>query len=216
MHVRWWYVANLLQALCKLEPYVGYWRPDEGDSKEAQPMHKYYDRRLFDYYDSVDALKLHFAPKYRDEVLLTGAELANMGEAEKIKAAADVSAVSQFIDAGFDVHFVGPADEAPQSKATTDVEALQSSTSADEADKHLFVDAQTFQEWLGNSQFERGVEVQRWWTDLQVGDEGEIGALKEEDDETYDDFFRRIRVAVQEGAEDKKLVVNDVLSLIHI
>ena len=56
LHVRWHYIANLLQALCafprngygpwRLEPMHKYYAHAEGS--EMEPMHKYYDPRHFD------------------------------------------------------------------------------------------------------------------------------------------------------------------------
>ena len=71
LHVRWHYIANLLQALCafprngygpwRLEPMHKYYAHAEGS--EMEPMHKYYDPRQFDILTDEKDLKVHLAPK---------------------------------------------------------------------------------------------------------------------------------------------------------
>ena len=46
LQVRWWYVANLLQALCAFPRIGTQWRLE---GSEHEPMHKYYDPRSVSY-----------------------------------------------------------------------------------------------------------------------------------------------------------------------
>ena len=107
LEVRWSYVANLLQALCAF-PRNGYgpWRLG---GSEAEPMHKYYDPRLFHMMDE-DELKLNFAPKEVGGVVLKPAEVEQLEIKDRIACAVGVTTPQQCMAAGFDVHFVGPSD----------------------------------------------------------------------------------------------------------
>ena len=123
-------------------------------------MHKYYDRRMFDVFDKEDDLKLHFAPKESEGVLLSNSDLSNMDDATKVKSAVDVCDVSQFIEAGCDVNFVGADYEAPEVKSS-EVSDEVGGGPIGSAGKRLYVDSQAFHEWLGNSEFERGGTVSK-------------------------------------------------------
>ena len=48
LHVRWWYVSRLLRALCAYAPNGQVWRLG---GHEQEPMHKFYDPRMFDVLD---------------------------------------------------------------------------------------------------------------------------------------------------------------------
>ena len=48
LHVRWWYVSRLLQALTAYAPNGQVWRIG---GQEGEPMHKFYDPRMFDVLD---------------------------------------------------------------------------------------------------------------------------------------------------------------------
>ena len=105
LEVRWEYVANLLQALCAYSRNGVPWRLG---GTEDEPMHKYYDRRLFHVMDR-DEILTEYAPKQREGVLLSETEVSNLLDGEKLKAAKSVVDTPQlFIAGGFDVTFVGP------------------------------------------------------------------------------------------------------------
>ena len=66
----------------------------------------------------------------------------------------------------------------------------------------LFVDAETFAIWLDSAEFSYGVAVQRWWADLRCAEEGSVGGVKEDEDETTVDFFARVRDEVEQEAKE--------------
>jgi len=103
LQVRWWYVARLLQALCAF-PKVGYgpWRLG-GDLEE--PMHRYYDTRVFDVLGTDDCvglsredafdgleteLKARYAPKELEGSVLEEAAAQELGRDEAVSCAVDV------------------------------------------------------------------------------------------------------------------------------
>ena len=59
LHVRWWYVARLLGALCAVAPHGQVWRIG---GEEQEPMHKFYDPRMFDVLDE-KAMRSRFEEK---------------------------------------------------------------------------------------------------------------------------------------------------------
>ena len=73
-------------------------------------MHQYYDPKLFHVMDERE-LKLEYAPKERDGVLLEAAEVAVLSDEDKVQFGVDVTSTEHFVAAGFDVTFVGPEDE---------------------------------------------------------------------------------------------------------
>ena len=70
-------------------------------------MHKFYDPKMF-HVMSEEEMKIEYAPKERDGVLLSGTEVDTLSATEKLAAAVDVETPEHFIAAGFDVNFVGP------------------------------------------------------------------------------------------------------------
>ena len=150
LQVRWWYVANLLQALCAM-PRNGYgpWRLG---GTEEEPMHKYYDPRLFHMMDE-DELKLHFAPKERDGVVLKPEEVEQLKIKERIACAVDLTTPQQYMAAGFDVHFVGPRDQAEGGVAGDAHEDGAVDVDADTMRSPLFVDEETFCLWFDSTEF---------------------------------------------------------------
>ena len=84
IQVRWWLVAQILQALTE-------WGPYRLDGSEG-PMHKYYDPRLFDM-RSESELKEELAPK------------DGSGQAMDVRTGAGL------LEAGFDVRLIGEAGE---------------------------------------------------------------------------------------------------------
>jgi hypothetical protein len=108
LQVRWWYVATLLQALCAF-PRNGYgpWRLG---GKEEEPMHQFYDPRLF-HVMSEEELRVEYAPKEVDGVVLRPGEAEALDPTEKLARAVDVTTPEHFVAAGFDVNFVGPEEE---------------------------------------------------------------------------------------------------------
>ena len=196
LQVRWFVVANLLQALTSLPPNGQCWRLG---GREDEPMHKYYDPQLFPMRTTEERLsevRARYAPKERGGVLLSSDEVAQLSFSEKVQSAVDVTSVEHFISAGFDVHFVGPEVE------------LSSSTCADSGDVDssivddnglFYVDEQTFRIWLEVNEFPLSQCVQQWWVQLPSCQEGSLGGLKCEDDETVIDLFRRIRDGVRDS-----------------
>ena len=55
------------------------------------------------------------------------------------------------------------------------------------------MDEESFCVWLDRTEFSNGMQVQKWWSDLPIDEDGEAGAIKQCDDETNVEFFRRIR-----------------------
>ena len=106
LEVRWAFVANLLRALCAFPRKDCPWRLGGSD---AEPMHKYYDPRLFHIMDE-DELKLSFAPKEVGGVILKPDDVEKLEVKERIASAVDLRLPQQYIAAGFDVNFVGPHD----------------------------------------------------------------------------------------------------------
>ena len=102
--VRWSVVANLLQALCAYARRGYPWR--RGGS-EKEPMHQYYDPRMFHVMDE-DELRMSYAPKERDGVTLEPDEVAALEPQERLKLATDVLSTEHLIATGFNVQFVGP------------------------------------------------------------------------------------------------------------
>jgi len=228
LHVRWWYVANLLQALCAF-PRNGYgpWRMG---GKEQEPMHKYYDPRLFHVMDEAE-LKEQYAPKEVGGVVLEPRDAEALTPKEKLARAVDVTRPEHFIAAGFDVNFVGPEEELPlKSVRVGGGEAVEGSGepgvggsgedagvcsgevepappadggcvelgSAGEDD--LYVDEETFCLWLDCTEFPFGYAVQRWWADLATCEEGAVEGVKSDEDETTVELFRRMREDVVQAA----------------
>ena len=103
--VRWSVVAQLLQALCAYSRKGYPWRRGGG---EREPMHQYYDPRMFDVMDDPDDLRVRYAPKVRDGVTLEPEEVVALSSAEKLELATDVSSTEHLVAAGFNVQFVGP------------------------------------------------------------------------------------------------------------
>ena len=101
LQVRWWKVAQLLQALCAL-PRNGYgpWRLG---GQENEPMHKYYDPKLF-HIMSEEEMKIEYAPKEVNGIVLRASEAESLKPAEKLERAVDVITPEEFIAAGFDVN----------------------------------------------------------------------------------------------------------------
>ena len=159
-------------------------------------MHKYYDPKLFDVMD-VDDLKIAYAPKEDAGVLLTRGDADALEASEKKAKAVDLTITEHFIAAGFDVNFVGPAEEiAGVSGAGTREGTDSAGTNRGNdgaASEEVCVDEETFGLWLDSVEFSVGSAVQRWWTGLSVCEEGDADGMKKEDDETNVEFFRRIR-----------------------
>ena len=89
LEVRWGLVANILGALCRYGLYRG-----EGS---FAPMHKYYDRRLFDVVDEAELRETH-APEGRDckiakDFVQAGLDVAYAGEPVEEADLGGVSAV---------------------------------------------------------------------------------------------------------------------------
>ena len=65
------------------------------------------------------------------------------------------------------------------------------------------MDAETFALWLDSPEFVVGLRVQRWWTGMPLAMEGEVGALKSDDDETVEDLFARVLVDVRADSAER-------------
>ena len=139
-------------------------------------MHKYYDPRLF-HAMSEEEMKAEYAPKAEDGVVLGAEDVEALDVREKVAKAVDVTTPELFIASGFDVNFVGPAEDLlpvvgagdPQRAGTDGVGAGASGAGAcggeelsDEVDGcegpgevsgEVFVDAETFGVWLESPEF---------------------------------------------------------------
>ena len=192
LQVRWWYVARLLQALCAF-PKVGYgpWRLG-GDLEE--PMHRYYDTRVFDVLGTDDCvglsredafdgleteLKARYAPKELEGSVLEEAAAQELGRNEAVSCAVDVQAVSHFVAAGFDVNGVGPEADLDDGGAG--------------AWEEFVVEEDVFARWLDLAEMRLGSCVARWWAEVASVEEGTVEGLKMGDDDTTVDLFSRIR-----------------------
>ena len=209
LQVRWWKVALLLQALCAC-PRNGYgpWRLGGG---ENEPMHKFYDPKLF-HVMSVDEMKLKYAPKVSEGELLPIEKSEGLSvEAQLQGAIEEVGTAEEFIAAGFDVNFVGPGEDC-ESRGRSRADALgtgrplgedsgEGEGAVEAGDAEVYVDQQTFGLWLESGGFRFGGAVQRWWVGLAVCEEGEVGGLKQDDDETPVELFQRMRAEVGGAAQ---------------
>ena len=199
LQVRWWYVANLLQALCA-RPRNGYgpWRLG---GTEEEPMHKYYDPRMLDVM-SLEEMKMEYAPKEADGILLSRSEAEALKPEDKLRLAVNVTTPDHFIAAGFDVNPVGPDQDLHLAGAAGGAPGVGEDEGLEpERDEALYVDEETFCLWLLHSEFPFGLAVQRWWTGLASSEEGAVDGLKGEDDETSVELFRRICGDLRKGAE---------------
>ena len=163
-------------------------------------MHKYYDPKMF-HVMSEEEMKLEYAPKVFGDCVLSAEETAHLTPEEKLRQAMDeVVNPEEFIAAGFDVNFVGPGDESvPGSVGEAGLEG--EGDSRDDGEQGvMYVDDETFGLWLDSSEFRFGHAVQRWWAGLGSGEEGVVGELKGEDDETHVELFRRIQEDVASEA----------------
>ena len=197
LEVRWWYVANLLQALCAF-PGAGHgpWRLC---GKEREPMHKYYDRRRFHIMEDAGEIYAAYAPKEVDGVVLSAEEAAALPREERVARAVDVKNVEHFVASGFDVRYVGPDEEcggpgeggAPGPREGPAVEEPAGAPPAE-----AFVDEATFGFWMSSAEFPCGVLVQRWWMGLEVGEDDSLRSVKLGDDETPAELYSYIRAEV--------------------
>ena len=173
LSVRWWYVANLLQALCAFPPNGCTWRLG---GEENEPMHKYYDPRLFHVMKTEEELKIASAPKEVDGRLLQVGEADLLTKEQKLSSAVDVLDAQHFSAAGFDVNLVGREDVLPPSAAPaydaskdeTPGEAVSGvaegagealGVGEDRVDEQARVDEEAFCSWLENAEFAVGYKV---------------------------------------------------------
>ena len=209
LEVRWWYVANLLQALCAF-PRHGYgpWRLG---GKENEPMHKYYDPGLFHIITDEDELKREFAPVEVDGIILSEVEKRNMGVEAQIEKAVDIDSVGGLIAAGFDVNFVGPEEQEAIPSGDSLV-AGEDTDICDMANGEILIDEETFRLWLSSAEFPLGHAVQKWWARKVPSDEGAAEGIKMDDDETEVEFFQRILAdelgCSEAGAKKKANVIS--------
>ena len=84
-------------------------------------------------------------------------------------------------------------EAAGQAQQTSAVPVAECDEDEDVGDMDLYVDEETFCVWLDRGEFAYGAAVQQWWARLETGEEGEVDTLKNDDDETNVEFFRRIR-----------------------
>ena len=201
LQVRWWVVARLLHALCSLPPNGhGPWRIG---GTELEPMHKYYDPKAFDvlhgrrgYVPEVEALeaelKVRFAPKVSEGVVLSEADASKLTRSERSDMAVDVQQPDQFIAAGFDVNFVGPEDEVlPRADAGPDSD--------------LCVEEEVFCRWLDLSAMRVGSAVARWWQDEECCEEGAVDGLKCAEDETTVELYGRVQEEINRRRAEENL-----------
>jgi hypothetical protein len=185
LQVRWHYVARLLRALCAF-PRNGYgpWRLG---GSEQEPMHKFYDPKLFDVL-SEEEMKEKYAPKVSDHGgILSESEVAGLERPEAVKRAVDVSCVEHFAAAGFSVTFNGPEGEVLGENEGGEGE--------------MVVEEDVFRRWLELSENRIGSAVARWWASEEPCEEGALDGVKGADDDTHVEFFARIKSAI--AAEEK-------------
>jgi len=203
LQVRWGYVSRLLQALCAF-PRNGYgpWRL--GGSEE-EPMHKYYDARLFDVMSEVD-MKSQYAPKVSEGVVLGDAAAAALDQQQLVDKAVDVTEPEHFIAAGFDVNFVGPEGDLHLGEGAAAAERA-------EGKEEMYVEVETFCRWLDLSELRIASSVALWWTMEETGEEGAVDCVKYGDDETTVDLFARIRSEVGRMREEQGEKADGVVRL---
>ena len=156
-------------------------------------MHKYYDRKMF-HMMSEEEMKIEYAPAVYGETIMTAEQTAYLEPKDKLRKALDaVVSPEEFIAAGFDVNFVGPADESVSGSVGEGGREGEGDFRDDGEQGEMYVDDETFGLWLDSSEFRFGLVVQRWWTGVGSGEEGVVGELKGEDDETHGELFRRIQ-----------------------
>ena len=196
LEVRWAFVANLLQVLCAFpRNCYGPWRLG---GSEKEPMHKYYDPRLF-HMMGEDELKLNFAPKEVGGVVLKPAEVEKLDLKDRLASAVDLSTPQQYIAAGFDVNFVGPQDLAAGVGVGAPLGDGVGGAPGGEASNILYVDEQTFCTWFDRTEFTVGLQVQKWWAGLVACEEDGVDALKMADDEATVDLYGRIVSSLKES-----------------
>ena len=180
-------------------------------------MHKFYDPKMF-HMMSEEEMKLEYAPKVVDGVVVGADEVGEMSVEEKLrKAVGEVGTTEEFMAAGFDVNFVGPDGVGPAQggAGAMDREAGEGAgedgdvdeSGADGRECVVYVDEETFGVWCGSvdsREFRFGSRVQRWWVGLAVGEEGAVGALKSDDDETHVELFNRILADVRSEATGRR------------
>ena len=77
-----------------------------------------------------------------------------------------------------------------------------------EVDCALYVDEETFCIWLDRKEFRYGTSVAKWFAGVDIVEEGvQDAAVKQGDDETSVDLFRRIMLDVKLAAESEKHMV---------
>ena len=77
-----------------------------------EPMHKFYDPKLF-HVMSEEELRLEYAPKEVDGVVLRPEDAATLDAVEQARRAVDVRTPEHFLAAGFDLTFTGPETALP-------------------------------------------------------------------------------------------------------
>ena len=154
-------------------------------------MHKQHDPRMFHMMDE-EELKLNFAPKVKDGLVLKPTEVEELDVSERIEHAVDMTMPQHFMAVGCDVNFVGSSDLTPADGAGVVHDDDSDDAHLEVADSHLFIDEETICLWLDSAEFTIGLQVKKWWAGLVACEEDGVDALKSGDDETTVDLYRRI------------------------
>ena len=170
LEVRWGLVVKFMQALIAY-PAAGAlpWR--EG-GQWAEPMHKYYDRKLFDVLSEEEFLARYAPAKHKGEFVdpQRAAELRAQGE--EVEPVLECHTGEELHEAGFKVSVVrGAVDEAGEAQ-TSEVQLGR----GDVVDE---VSVEVFERWFASSGSLRlSEELSQWWLDLEPAGEAEASDLK--------------------------------------
>ena len=167
-------------------------------------MHKYYNPDLFRMCDVLTEeadLRERFAPRVSDGCLLEASAVETSADSEVSKV--DITQTEHFVAAGFDVNWCGAEENGPilgvSAAGGEEPGGVTDSTFPVKTENEDVVQEDVFRRWLELREMRRGVEVQRWWANKALDEEGAIEVIKLADDESATDFFDRIRTAVISG-----------------
>ena len=202
LEVRWAFVCRLIGALTRLGNY--------GLDGERRPMHKWYDRRLFDVLEERQVLEA-YAPQAAGGTGDGAGGNAGAAEAvaEGIGGAAVVGAAAvaeevrgastgvlrtgeELRSAGFEVRVMGGLSAALGGAAAAgeeDVFLEQEASGGWEAET---VSREVFCKWLEVAQARWGSALAAWWCESEVAEEGAVDGVRAGEDDTVADLYRRI------------------------
>jgi len=199
LEVRWALVAKIVRALASFpEVGAGPWR--EGGSWH-EPMHKYYDPRLFDAMSEEEILAKYAPKQYNGDYV----DAARAEELRKQGVHVDVvrecRTGEQLYEAGFKVSVVRSASDRERTGGASEL-AVGSGEVADE------VAEEVFEKWLMSSQCSLSQVLLRWWLELEPAGEAEASELKVSEHENAVDLWRRVeaevRAAVKASTDERQ------------